>query len=183
VRVIAATNRNPSAEVREGRFRQDLLYRLNTLSIHLPPLRERREDILTLVRYFAERARRPNGPPLNFPPDTLRLIENYGWPGNIRELENVVIRAAALCDDTVTPEALPENVRRGEDAVPTGDEEHVAAVFATRGKEWPTMSEVEARYVARVLAHTRGNKLFAARLLGVDRNTLKRMIERHNLST
>jgi DNA-binding NtrC family response regulator len=183
MRVIAATNRDPAAEVRAGRFRQDLLYRLNTLSIHLPPLRERREDILPLVRYFAERARRPNSTPLNFPPDTLRLLENYDWPGNVRELENVVIRAAALCEDTVPPEVLPENICRGNDAALIVDEEQTAAVFATNGKEWPTMSEVEGRYVARVLAHTGGNKQSAARLLGVDRNTLKRMIERHNLST
>jgi two-component system response regulator AtoC len=183
VRVIAATNRSLPSEVKEGRFRQDLLYRLNTLSIHLPPLRERREDIRPLVLYFAERARRPSDHPLNFPPDTLRLLENYDWPGNIRELENVVIRAAALCDDTVPPEALPEYLCRGDDAALTEAEEQTAAIFAMKGTQWPTMSEVEGRYVARVLAHTGGNKLFAARLLGVDRNTLKRMIERHNLST
>jgi two-component system, NtrC family, response regulator AtoC len=183
VRVIAATNRNLPAEVKEGRFRQDLLYRLNTLSIHLPPLRERREDILPLVLHFAERARRQNDHPLNFPPDTLRLLENYDWPGNIRELENVVIRAAALCDDTVPPEALPENICRSDDAALTGAEEQIAAVFAMKGKQWPTLSEIESRYVARVLAHTGGNKLSAARLLGVDRNTLKRMIDRHDLTT
>jgi DNA-binding NtrC family response regulator len=113
----------------------------------------------------------------------LRLLQNYDWPGNIRELENAVVRAAALCEDTVPPEVLPENICRGGDATLIGNEEQTATVFAMKGKEWPTLSEVEGRYVARVLAHTGGNKQSAARLLGVDRNTLKRMIDRHNLRT
>ena len=177
VRVIAATNRDPVGEVRSGRFRQDLLYRLNTLSIHLPPLRERREDILPLVRHFAARARSEDDPALVFSTEALRLLEDYDWPGNIRELENAVVRAAALCEHMVRPANLPEPVRGGGGAAP--DEEDFRAAD---GKAWPTLSEVERRYVARVLSHTGGNKLAAARLLGVDRNTLKRMIERHNLS-
>jgi DNA-binding NtrC family response regulator len=180
VRVIAATNRDPAEEVRRGRFRQDLLYRLNTLSIHLPPLRERREDILPLVGHFASRARPEGAPGLSFSPETLRLLQDYGWPGNIRELENAVVRAAALCERVVRPTDLPEPVRAGEGGEVAGAEEEV--LRAADGKSWPTLSEVEKRYVARVLSHTGGNKLAAARLLGVDRTTLKRMIERHNLN-
>jgi DNA-binding NtrC family response regulator len=180
VRVIAATNRDPADEVRRGRFRQDLLYRLNTLSIHLPPLRERREDILPLVRHFASRARSAGSPTLVFSTEALRLLEDYDWPGNIRELENAVARAAALCEHTVRPAELPEPVRVGGGVGGFGAEEEIFR--ATDGKGWLTLTEVERRYVARVLSHTGGNKLAAARLLGVDRNTLKRMIERHNLN-
>jgi DNA-binding NtrC family response regulator len=180
VRVIAATNRDPADEVRRGRFRQDLLYRLNTLSIHLPPLRERREDILPLVRHFASRARSAGSPTLVFSTEALRLLEDYDWPGNIRELENAVARAAALCEHTVRPTELPEPVRAGGGVGGVGAGEEIFR--AADGKGWPTLTEVERRYVARVLSHTGGNKLAAARLLGVDRNTLKRMIERHNLN-
>lgn len=180
VRVIAATNRDPVEEVRRGRFRQDLLYRLNTLSIHLPPLRERREDIIPLVHHFASRARAEGAPALSFSPEALRLLQDYDWPGNIRELENVVVRAAALCEQAVRPTDLPEPVRAGGDGGVAGPDEEV--LRAADGKGWPTLTEVERRYVARVLSHTGGNKLAAARLLGVDRNTLKRMIERHNLN-
>jgi two-component system response regulator AtoC len=178
VRVITATNRDPDTEVGQGRFRQDLLYRLNTLSIHLPPLRERREDILPLARYFGALTQRPGDPALNFSPETLHLLENYHWPGNIRELENVVMRAAALCDHVVRPEDLPDYVHSDRADAVTAE---VDALSARDGKELPPLAEIEKRYVARVLSHTGGNKQAAARLLRVDRNTLKRMIERHNL--
>ncbi|MDQ3804184.1 MAG: sigma-54 dependent transcriptional regulator [Acidobacteriota bacterium] len=180
VRVIAATNRDPGGEVRRGRFRQDLLYRLNALSIHLPPLRERREDILPLIRHFAARARAQGAPPLAFSPDALRLLEDYDWPGNIRELENTVLRAAALCDHVARPTDLPEAVRIGQAGGGAGEDEEI--FDPPGGKGWLTLTEVERRYVARVLSHTRGNKQAAARLLAVDRNTLKRMIGRHNLN-
>src|SRR5947209_9637442 len=101
VRVIAATNRDPEPEVAEKRFRQDLFYRLNAVSLHLPPLRERREDIMPLTRHFATRARATGAPALQFSRDAINALESYSWPGNIRELENAVVRAAALCDHTV----------------------------------------------------------------------------------
>src|SRR5215211_2810519 len=110
VRVIAATNRDVEREVREGRFRQDLFYRLNAVTLHLPPLRERREDVMPLARHFAERAC-PTGGPVSFSRDAARSLIYYDWPGNIRELENAVIRAVALCDRLVRPEDLPERVR------------------------------------------------------------------------
>jgi two-component system, NtrC family, response regulator AtoC len=179
VRVIAATNRDPADEVRRGRFRKDLLYRLNTLNIHLPRLRERREDIIPLVRHFAARARPEGSPVLTFTPDALRLLEDYDWPGNIRELENAVVRAAALCEHVARPADLPEAVRDLEGGEEGGALEEVFA--SSDAGELPTLAEVERRYVARILSHTGGNKQAAARLLGVDRNTLKRMIERHNL--
>ena len=182
VRVIAATNCDPEEEVRQGRFRQDLLYRLNAVSLHLPPLRERREDILPLARHFAAQARSTGDPALSFSPEAIHLLTTYHWPGNIRELENAVVRAAALCDQVVTGEDLPARIREGAAAPANEVAPHIDAISAGEGGEWPTLAEVEKRYVARVIVHTGGNKQAAARLLGVDRKTLKRMMERHNLT-
>src|SRR5919206_4756982 len=112
VRVIAASNRDVEREMREGRFRQDLFYRLNAVTLHLPPLRERREDIMPLARYFAERAAHATScEPVSFSRDAVRALVTYDWPGNIRELENAIIRAVALCERLVRPEDLPERVR------------------------------------------------------------------------
>src|SRR5437764_7631761 len=102
VRVIAATNRDPEEELRAGRFRQDLFYRLNAVTIYLPPLRERREDIFPLADSFARRVWSLNKP-VGFTRESLRLLEKYDWPGNVRELENAVVRAVALCSETVRP--------------------------------------------------------------------------------
>ena len=179
VRVIAASNRDVEREMREGRFRQDLLYRLNAVTIHLPPLRERREDVLPLARHFAERAAPDGRPHVSFSRDAVRLLEAYDWPGNIRELENAVVRAAALCDQSIRPEDLPERIRAcaaGPPAATAG-----AASAAAPREETLTLAEVEARHVARVLASTGGNKQQAARVLGVDRTTLQRMLKRHGL--
>lgn len=181
VRVLAASNRDVEATVRTGEFRQDLLYRLNAVTIHLPPLRERREDILPLASRFSERVRSPKDVPITFTREAFSLLENYPWPGNIRELENAVVRAAALCDHTVRPEDLPERIRSGGNApveTPVGQTE---AGSAGAEEEWLPLAEVEARYVTRVLAHTGGNKQAAARLLQVDRKTIERMVRRHNI--
>jgi DNA-binding NtrC family response regulator len=176
VRVIAASNRDVEVEVKAGRFRQDLFYRLNAVSIVLPPLRERREDILPLAKSFAEQVYALN-PAVTFAAEALQLLEQYPWPGNIRELENAVVRAAALCDGTIRVQDLPERVRLHEVA------EGVAAVSRPEApaepQEWLSLADVEGRYVTRVLEHTRGNKQAAARVLGVDRKTLDRMIKRH----
>jgi DNA-binding NtrC family response regulator len=190
-RVIAATNRDVEREVSEGRFRQDLFYRLNAVTLHLPPLRERREDIMPMARYFAERAC-PVAAPVSFSRDAVRVLVSYDWPGNIRELENAIIRAVALCDRLVRPEDLPERVREAAAA-----QEHAAALRSPEAQtheepagdappaaaEEPllSLSELEGRHIARVLAHTGGNKQAAARLLGIDRTTLQRMIKRHGL--
>ena len=210
-RVIAATNRDVEQEVREGRFRQDLFYRLNAVTLHLPPLRERRQDIMPLARYFAERAAHGVGGPVSFARDAVRALVSYDWPGNIRELENAVIRAVALCDSVVRPEDLPERVR---DAVAAQSQQqhapesqsqthapeaqtHATATqttatqtHAVQANDSPVMtddeipmslSELERRHIARVLLHTNGNKQAAARVLGIDRTTLQRMIKRHGL--
>ena len=181
VRVVAATNRDAEEEVREGRFRQDLLYRLNAVTIHLPPLRERREDIRPLAKYFAERTIGAQARPITFSKEALWLLENYDWPGNIRELENAIVRAAALCDQLVRPEDLPERVRR---SFKTANPESTAAPFANAngGDELLLpLAELERRHILRVLARTGGNKQAAARILGIDRTTLQRKLERYDL--
>ncbi len=180
VRVIAATNRDADEEVREGRFRQDLLYRLNAVTLHLPPLRERHEDIRPLAKRFAERVMRPNEAPVRFTAEAMQVLESYNWPGNIRELENAVVRAAALCDQVVTPEDLPERIRNFQEPRALAETAKEIVSRAPVEEEWPSLSEVESRYVTRVLAHTGGNKQAAARILGVDRKTLQRMLKRHN---
>jgi transcriptional regulator with GAF, ATPase, and Fis domain len=182
VRVIAATNRDAEQEQREGRFRQDLLYRLNAVTIHLPPLRERREDILPLAQHFAQRVVRPGSQPVSFSREALQLLEQYAWPGNIRELENAVVRAVALCDRIVRPEDLPERIRncRNETPLQTAQETN-APRESVADEELLPLAVVERRHVERVLARTGGNKQAAARLLGIDRTTLQRMVKRHNL--
>jgi len=177
VRVIAATNRDAEQEVRDGRFRQDLLYRLNAVTIHLPPLRERREDIRPLANHFARRTIGANARPIRFSREALWLLENYDWPGNIRELENAVVRAVALCDQIVRPEDLPEKVRRSfkyeSDAVRTA--------AAGDAEEGLSLAELERRHILKVLTRTGGNKQAAARILGIDRTTLQRKLERYDL--
>ncbi len=180
VRVIAASNRDVEGEVAAGRFREDLFYRLNAVSIILPPLRERREDILPLAKSFAERVFSLN-PTVAFSSEALELFDRYNWPGNIRELENAVVRAAAMCDGTVRPQDLPDRVREYREAMP--GETEAEKETSDKVEEWSSLAEVEGRYVRRVLIHTKGNKQAAARLLGIDRKTLDRMIKRHNIGS
>jgi len=176
VRVIAATNRDIEYEVRQGRFRQDLMYRLNAVTIDIPLLRERREDIPLLADYFARRVRLSPDSPVAFSPDALAMLEKYDWSGNIRELENAVLHAASMSDDIIYPEHLPARVRdftedlSAETELPPTDE--------TDKTDWLSLAKMEERYVARVLAHTGGNKQAAARLLHIDRKTLARILKR-----
>lgn len=178
VRVIAASNRDVEKEIKAGRFREDLYYRLNAVSIVLPPLRERPEDILPLAQSFAWRASGLE-PEVAFSPEAIVALEAYTWPGNIRELENAIVRAAAMCDQTIREQDLPERVRAHQRSVLVAGDE----VMMSEHEEWPPLSEIEGRYVARVFAHTKGNKQAAARLLKIDRKTLERMIKRHSIPT
>lgn len=185
IRVLAATNRNIETEVQAERFRQDLMYRLNVMTIYLPPLRERREDIPLLVEHFAGRyAAEYGAPSAYFPPEMMRLLQNYRWPGNVRELENAVLHAASLCDQTVYPEHLPERVRNA------GSEISVSAVSLDKDTpdtvlkrensavEWLPLAKMEAEYAERVLSYTNGNKQAASRILDIDRKTLIRILSR-----
>lgn len=180
VRVIAASDRDVEHEVNAGRFRSDLFNRLNTVSIVLPPLRERPEDIQPLAQSVADRVYSLS-PPVQFSPEALALLERYSWPGNIRELENAVVRAVAVCDGTIRVKDLPERVRNYTQKHTDNGANGTNGVSETTREEWVPLSEIEGRYVEQVLKHTGGNKQAAARVLAVDRKTLDRMIKRHHI--
>jgi len=148
----------------------------------LPPLRDRREDIPPLAQTFADRVYSLS-PSVKFSSEALGLLERYNWPGNIRELENAVVRAVAMCDGTIRVKDLPQRV--GNYSLAPGDAtgSDITPAPEPALDEWVTLSEIEGRYVARVLEHTGGNKQAAARLLAVDRKTLDRMIKRHNINS
>jgi two-component system, NtrC family, response regulator AtoC len=181
LRVIAATDRKVEQEVAAGKFRSDLFYRLNATSIALPPLRERTEDIALLAQSFVDGVYSFN-PAVKFSVEALTALERYSWPGNIRELENAIVRAVAMCDGTIRVRDLPQRVRNYTQKQTTGNGDSVAPDGHAR-EDWVPLSEVEGRYVAQVLEHTRGNKQAAARVLAVDRKTLDRMIKRHHIDS
>ena len=171
VRIIAATNRDLARMVKDGKFREDLFYRLNVVRIVLPPLRERREDIPMLAHHFLQKVATANDQPVRgFVPDTMARLACYHWPGNVRELENVIERMVSLAPGPlIMPDDLPDAVRNAETAPAVGDESQL------------TLDEVEKRHLSRVLRETGGNKVRAARILGIDRRTLYRMAERFGI--
>jgi DNA-binding NtrC family response regulator len=179
VRIITATNRNLEQYVKEGKFRDDLYYRLNVVRITLPSLVERREDIPMLAHHFLQKAS-SGGPRVvrGLHPETIAVLTRYRWPGNVRELENAIERAVSLSHGPlVTPEDLPEAVRQGsinegDGKLSQEDPTHEAHL---------TLEEVEKRHLIRVLKETKGNKVKAAKILGIDRRTLYRMAERFGL--
>ena len=171
-RLVAATNRNLDEEVREGRFREDLYWRLNVIHIRVPPLRDRPIDIPLLVDLFLTRACEAAGrEPLDVAPDTLAILTGYAWPGNVRELENAVERAVALARGArLTPDDLPERVRT------TGE----AAAIIARGQERRlTLRELEREYILETVRRMGGNKTRAAEMLGLDRKTLHRKLNEY----
>lgn len=175
VRVIAATNRDIEEEVRQGRFRQDLMYRLNAVMIHLPPLRERVEDIPLLAAHFTRQIR-PSNMSVTFSPSALEILENYSWRGNVRELENAVCHAVSLCGDVVYPQHLPARLLQVNEN--SSEQFRAVETSATQNDEWLSLAEMQVKYVVQVLTHTGGNKQAAARLLNIDRKTLARVIKR-----
>lgn len=171
VRVIAATNRSIEKQVEEGHFRQDLMYRLNAVTIVLPPLRERIDDIPLLAAHFAEKAAKNGGPASKFSPEAISAFKAYNWPGNVRELENAVLRGISLSDGTVYPEHLPPQVLSRKSVKPDEPAPTLTDVMKP-------LSLVEYEHVVRVLENTGGNKNAAARVLQIDRKTLSRILER-----
>ena len=169
-RVVAATNRPLEVLLREGRFRPDLYYRLNVIRIDVPPLRERREDVVPLADLILGRvSARQSRPVLGVSTAAMRRLMKYPWPGNVRELANVIERAVALCDhDTLLPEDL-EFPQESSD---------VDALLSTSVRESAPLEEIERAYARLVLDSRGGNKAEAARVLGINRRTLYRMLDR-----
>jgi len=171
VRIIAATNKDLRREMEEGRFREDLFYRLNVIPIHIPPLRERPEDVPALVQSFLER--HGEGRLRTISAAALQRLVACPWKGNARELENVLERALALSDaDELGPEDLPVEIGGGGGAAATGAGVRQAA------QRRLSLREVEDLYIDEILDLTGGNKVQAARILGIDRKTLYRRAER-----
>jgi two-component system, NtrC family, response regulator AtoC len=178
VRIIAATNRDLEQFVRDGKFRDDLFYRLNVVRITLPSLKEREEDIPMLAHHFLQKwAAGATTAVRGFHPDTLDCLKRYRWPGNVRELENAIERAVSLSHGPLlTPDDLPEQIRQASTVSEQKPDtpEAIESVYLT-------LEEVEKRHLIRVLKETKGNKVKAAKILGIDRRTLYRMAERFGL--
>ncbi|HEX7176133.1 MAG TPA: sigma-54 dependent transcriptional regulator [Pyrinomonadaceae bacterium] len=170
-RIICATNRDLEKEVSEGRFREDLFYRLNVIEVHLPPLRERREDIPLLVRHFIKRTAREQGQSEKaVEPEAMTAFINYNWPGNVRELQNAVERAFTLSADSIDPDSLPPRVRdAAAGQLPLRDPDGLR----------PTLEEVERRHILDTLASVNQDKTRAANILGIDLSTLYRKLKRY----
>jgi two-component system response regulator HydG len=190
VRVLAATHRDLPDLVRQGRFREDLYYRLNVVTLALPPLRARRQDIPLLIDHFLrELTSRHGRGPVAVDPEAQRRLLAYEWPGNIRELQNVLERAMLLAEqDVIGSEHLTAIVRGAESAldsslpwpVPADPEAGASAGPDVDGR-LQSLEEVERRHVLHVLTAMRGNRDETSRILGISRRTLSRMIQRWNL--
>src|SRR6202044_2931877 len=166
IRIIAATNRDLESAIRTGGFRQDLYFRLNVVQIKLPPLRERKVDIPLLANTFLEKFSDPARPIHSISEDAMRRIMSYDWPGNIRELENAIERAVALGSGPILHVGhLPSNLR------------FVSSEKLTDMDELVPLEVLEGRAIFRALRETSGDKLAAARLLGIGKTTLYRKLK------
>jgi two-component system, NtrC family, response regulator AtoC len=176
-RVIAASNSDLEKLAATGSFRGDLLYRLNVIQLHLPPLRQRREDIPLLVAHFLRKHAR--GPAVAPDHKTMECLSAYSWPGNVRELENVIERAITLNQGgVITIEDLPARIRlqQSHDTPPLSADD-LAALFSGL----PNLDEIERRYILHVLEATGNNRKRTAEILGINRKTLYRMAARFEI--
>lgn len=193
VRIVAATNRDLESEVAAGRFREDLYYRLNVVPIQIPPLRQRREDIMELAGHFLDHfCRKKKRDMLSISSQARELLLKYSWPGNVRELENFMERMSILCDSkTVTPEDLPDKIRNECQAAPRDPEAAAdSPIF-----RWPGLRDiqnldlnlkdfldaVEVTLLNEALDQSEGIKNKAAEILGIKRTTLIEKLKKKNL--
>ncbi|NVK66272.1 MAG: sigma-54-dependent Fis family transcriptional regulator [Flavobacteriales bacterium] len=164
VRIIAATNVNIQDLIAQGKFREDLFYRLNVISIEVPPLRQRDGDILTLVKFFNKKFSQENSKPkLKFERNVLTALKNYAWPGNVRELENFIQRLVIMHDNTITMEEIPDYMK--------------SRPVEIESTTTLTLKEVEKKYILKVLAANDNNKTKTAKILGIDRKTLREKLK------
>ncbi len=191
VRIIAATHQNLESAVRDGRFREDLYFRLNVVPIRVAPLRDRREDIPLLVSHFVERFGEELGLPRRWPTESaLAALTTHSWPGNVRELENVIKRSLALASgEVITEEDVHLATDRGMAATDwiEGVRREVGAMLddpdtaPERGPYWSILERVETAVLVEALERAGGNQLRAARLLGINRNTLRKKLGEHGI--
>lgn len=177
VRVLAATNRDLDREVKEGRFREDLYYRLSVVTLRVPPLRERIEDLPLLAAHALKHAQDSGARATTISEEALALLSQYDWPGNVRELENTIEHAALYARGSViTPDDLPEKIGRHSRS------RERAGKIQSMFEDLPTLDELERRYLIHVLQSTGGSRTRAAELMGIDRRTLYRMAERYGIN-
>ena len=183
VRLICATNRNLEQMVRDGEFREDLYYRLAVLPVHLPPLRDRKEDVPQLVkRFLGDLQRESSGGKVRVSPDAMEKIVAYGWPGNVRELQNEIRRAAILCDGIILESHLSPHVREGRRGPGSGAHGDDGLVPSERGTTLPEMIQaLEIREIQKAFDRAQSNKSRAADLLGLSRFALQRKVEKYGL--
>ncbi len=173
VRVIAATNRDLKKEVDEGRFREDLYYRLNVVRIDLPPLRERRDDVALLVHHFLQEFGREHGRTLTISPRAMQMLQNHEWPGNVRQLRTVMESVCILTPGKeIGPSNLPDEIRDEPDKGP-----HLRLAVGM------TVKDAERELIRATLAENKGNKAKAARILGLGRKTLYRKLEEYEIES
>jgi len=172
IRIVAATNKDLNKEVETGGFRKDLFYRLNVVSLRLPPLAERRDDIPLLAHHFLTRYAEAQGKSIKgFSDEAMEVLVNYEYPGNIRELENIVERAVVLCnEEEILAKHLPQELGQ-----------YALKVYRQASQRFPTLEENEVEYVSWVLKQVDGNKTRAAEVLGIDRVSLWRKLKRWGL--
>ena len=174
VRIVAATNRDLDEEIRRGGFRSDLFYRLNVITLHLPPLRERADDVPLLAAHFLQRFAASRGRQVRLAPETLEAMQGYDWPGNVRELENALERAAVMTPgEEIGPGALPARITE------RAPQPLVQASLPPN----PTLEIIERAYIHWVLQAEGGNKTRAAEVLGIDPSTLYRKLLRYGMET
>jgi DNA-binding NtrC family response regulator len=177
VRVLAATNRDLEREVKEGRFREDLFYRLSVVTLRVPPLRERAEDMRLLAAHALTHARDAGARATTLSEEALALLEQYDWPGNVRELENTIEHAALYArGSAITPDDLPEKIRR------RSRNAERASKTQSLYEDLPTLDELERRYLIHVLQSVGGSRTRAAEVMAIDRRTLYRMAERYGIN-
>jgi two-component system response regulator PilR (NtrC family) len=185
VRVIAATNKDFEKEIAEGRFREDLYYRLSVIPIHLPPLRERREDIPLLARHFFERFRKAMEKPIEgIAPEALRRLETYDWPGNVRELENTLERAVALeSGKMISVEVLPEKIKAFSlEHVPAGAGDAGGVRIPEHGLNLEgLMAETERAYLRAALEKAGGVRTRAAELLKMTYRSFRHTAKKYGV--
>ena len=181
LRVVAATNKSLEKEVKDGKFREDLFYRLNVIKIEMPPLRERSEDIPLLITHFLQKYARPKEPPKKVSPEAMERMLAYRWPGNIRELENAIERAAVTTvGDTIGPENLPPKVVGGvrEDRPPFEvDLKHPLPYYLKLATE-----QIEREYILKALEKSRGNVGRCAELCGLSRRSVSGKISQYTIN-